>query len=223
VQIAKPFVLAPALVVAFAASALGQQVGGNTASSPEQRGYVSAAVGMEFDPPTKPVLSLEYGDNLHRDVQAYATFSYFENLMQRSFENDLAETARAVTSLTGNRIEFQGRDRGLVFAVGAKYLIPVSAIIRPYAGGGAGVLNIRRTIRDPRLGDVTKAVLGDFGLGEMDFTAVSVTRPMLEAAFGVGIVAGQTYIDLGYRYRRAYHLNDGFEFGQLSAGIGLKF
>jgi hypothetical protein len=223
VQIAKPFVLAPALVVAFAASALCQEAGRNTASSAEQRGYVSAAVGMEFDPPTRPVFSLEYGDNLHRDVQAYATFSYFENLMQRSFENELAETAQAVTSLTGTRIEFQGRDRGLVFAVGGKYLIPGSRIVRPYAGGGAGVLNIRRTIHDPRLGDVTKAVLGDFGLGEVDFTAVSVTKPMLEAAVGVGIVAGQTYIDLGYRYRHAFHLNEGFEFGQLSAGIGLKF
>ena len=110
-----------------------------------------------------------------------------------------------------------------MFAVGAKYLLPGSGVIRPYAGGGAGVLNIRRAIRDPRLGDVTLAVLGDFGLGEADFTAVSVTKPMLEAAAGVGIVAGQTYIDLGYRYRYAFFLNEGFEFGQLSAGIGLKF
>jgi hypothetical protein len=224
VQLAKQFVLAPALVLTFAASALCQQVSGvGPISTPEQRGYVAALAGVEFEPPTRPVFSVEYGENLNRDVQAYATFSYIENLMKRGLQDDLTATADLVTRLTGDRVEFIGRDRGLVFAAGAKYLIPASEAVRPYVGGGAGVLNIRRTIREPRLGDVTKAILGDFGLGEIEYTGVSLTRPMLEAALGVGVVAGQTYIDVGYRYRRAFHIGEQFDFSQFSAGIGFKF
>lgn len=223
-QLAKQFILVPSFVLAFAASALCQQVSGaRQVSMPEQRGYVAALAGVEFEPPTRPVFSVEYGENLDRDVQAYATFSYFENLMTRSLQDDLSATAEAVTSLTGTRLEFHGRDRGLVFAAGGKYLIPASEMVRPYVGGGAGVLNIRRTIREPRLGDVTKAVLEDFGLGEIEFTNVSLTRPMIEAALGVGVVAGQTYIDVGYRYRRAFHIGEQLDFSQFSAGIGFKF
>jgi opacity protein-like surface antigen len=223
VQLAKQFFLAPAFVFALAAPALCQQQGGASISIPEQRGYVAALAGVEFEPPTRPVISVEYGENLHRDVQAYATFSYFENLMTRGLQDDLTTTAQAITALTGDRVEFHGRDRGLVFAAGAKYLIRASEAIRPYVGGGAGVLNIRRTIQEPRLGDVTTAVLGDFGLGEIEFTGVSLTRPMMEAALGVGVVAGQTYIDLGYRYRRAFHMREQLDFSQFAAGIGFKF
>ena len=223
-QVAKPLVLVPALVLAFSTSALCQQPGSASAVSiPEQRGYVAASVGVEFEPPTRPVLSVEYGENLHPDVQAYANFSYFENVMTRSLQDDLTATAQTVSSLIGRRVEFLGRDRGLVFSAGAKYLIPSSEAIRPYVGAGAGVLNIRRAIREPRLGDVTKAVLEDFGLGEVEFTGVSSTRPMAEAVLGIGVVAGQTYIDVGYRYRRAFHMNERFELSQFSAGIGLKF
>jgi opacity protein-like surface antigen len=45
----------------------------------------------------------------------------------------------------------------------------------------------------------------------------------VEAAFGVGIVNGNTYFDIGYRYRRAFRLADNLDFSQLSVGIGYKF
>ena len=223
-QLVKSFVLVSACVLGFATSALCQQPPApRPVAIPEQRGYVAGAVGVEFEPPTQAVFSVEYGENLNRDVQAYATFSYFENVMTTSFQDELTEQAQFITARSGVRLDFFGRDRALVFAVGGKYLIPMSDMVRPYVGGGAGVLNIRRSIRDPRLGDVTKAVLEDFGIGEIDFTFISVTRPMAEAALGIGIVAGETYIDIGYRYRRAFHMTERFDLSQFSAGIGYKF
>jgi opacity protein-like surface antigen len=222
VQIAKTLVLVPAIVVAFATSALCQQEGRTAVSEPEQLGYVSAAVGVAFDPPKEPVISLEYGENIHRDVQAYATFSYFEDVMSARLQAELTATAQTVSSLSGYPIQLLGRDRALVFAVGGKYLVPTD-LIRPYVGGGAGVLNIRRSIRDPQLGEATTAVLNDFGIGEVEFTGVSVTKPMVEAAFGVGVVAGHTYIDVGYRYRRAFHFTDELDLSHVSVGIGFKF
>ena len=218
----KSLVFAPVLALTLASTAVAQQLGGPAPVS-QPRGYVSASAGMEFEPPTKPVFSVEYGDDLHRNAQAYVTFSYFENLMKRSFQDELTATATTLTSLTGMPLEFVGRDRGLVFTAGAKYLISASESVRPYIGGGAGVLNIRRTIREPRLGDVTQAVLGDFGLGNAQFTGVSTTKPLVEAALGVGVVAGQTYIDVGYRYRRAFLMDEPIDFSQFSAGIGYRF
>src|SRR5687768_12952290 len=130
--------LVPILALSIANPSLCQELSGaGPASVPEQRGYLSASAGMEFEPPTKPVFSVEYGENIHRDVQAYATFSYFENLMTRSLQDELDTTAERLTSLTGTQFEFQGRDRGLVFVAGGKYLIPTDAAIRPYVGGGA--------------------------------------------------------------------------------------
>ena len=226
-QLAKSVLLVPSFVLMCAASALSQ-VTSVAPTTPRQHGYLAAfagaeSAGTEFLPPTEPVFSLEYGDDIHRDVQAYATFSYFENLMSRSMRDDLAATAAILTSLTGTPWEFQGRDRGLALVAGAKYLVPVSKAVRPYVGGGAGAFSLKRTIREPQLGDVTAAVLGDFGLGDVALVKTGVTRPMVEGGFGVEILAGPTYIDVGYRYRRAFRLSEQFDLSQLSVGIGYRF
>ena len=96
--------------------------------------------------------------------------------------------------------------------------------MRPYLGGGAGIVNLRRTISDPQVGDVTSAVLTEFGIGESALTSNGVTRPLLEAAVGVAIAAGRaTYVDVGYRFRRAFRLSEPLDFGQFAAAIGVRF
>src|SRR5687768_16489954 len=42
-----------------------------------QRGYLTAVGGAAFGAENTPMLAVEYGDTLHRNVQAYATFAYF--------------------------------------------------------------------------------------------------------------------------------------------------
>jgi hypothetical protein len=216
----KTIVLVPVLALVTAAGASGQQ----REAVPEQRGYVSAIGGAVAGPVTAPAFAVEVGDNFHRNAQAYVTLSYFENLMKQTLSDDLNTLGTDLSTLTGTPWDLQGRDRGVSLIGGAKYLLG-SGSVRPYVGGGAGIISLRRTVTDTRLGDVRAAVFNDYFVGEADLSLApaSVTRPLMEAALGVGIVSGNTYFDIGYRYRRAFRLADNLDFSQLSAGIGYKF
>ena len=224
-HVGRSIVLVPVFALAIAGSVSGQQIvqaGG--AVVPEQRGYVAALAGAMSGPPTAPVFSVEYGENIHRNVQAYATLSYFENLMRQTMRDEVTTLGTALSTYTGTPWELSGRDRRMAFAAGAKYLIG-SGAIRPYIGAGAGVMNLKRTVTEARIGDVTAAVFNDFDIGEGDLSlaTTSLIRPLAEGSVGVGIVAGSTYVDVGYRYRRAFRLTNSLDFSQLSVGVGYKF
>ena len=204
-------------------SAFAQGTGGAGAVSPEPRFYL-VAVGGAVASPTEPVFGVEIAEHLGEHAQVYATVSYFENLMRQSLRDDLDVTATRLATLTGDPWSFSGRDRGVALVVGGKYVFG-SGTIRPYVGGGGGVINLKRTVVDTRLGDVTRAVFNDFELGEPDLSSATdgVNRPLVEATFGVGIGTGRTHFDIGYRYRSAFRLATGLEFSQVAAGIGVRF
>ena len=223
--VGRSIVLVPIVALAIAGSASGQQIAqGGRAVVPEQRGYVAAMAGAASGPPTAPVLSVEFGDNVGRHAQGYATLSYFDNLMRQSMRDEVATLGTALSTLTGDRWELSGRDRGVALAAGGKYLIGGGAI-RPYVGAGAGVMFLKRTVTEARIGDVTAAVFNDFDVGESELSlaVTNLKRPLAEGAVGVGIVAGSTYVDVGYRYRRAFRLTNSLVFSQLSVGVGYKF
>jgi hypothetical protein len=92
-------------------------------------------------------------------------------------------------------------------------------------GAGVGAINLKRTVVEARLGDVTRAVFNDYQLGEADLSlaAEGMTRPIIEAAIGVGIGTGHTHFDIGYRYRSAFHMASKLDFSQVTAGIGYRF
>ena len=194
------------------------------ASAPEPRFYVAAIGGAVSRPPTAPVFGVEVAQNVGRRAQAYVTLSYFENLMRQTLRDDLDATATRLAALTGDPWSLSGRDRGVAVVAGARYAFG-SGSIRPYVGAGAGVINLKRTVFDTRIGDVTRAVFNDFDLGEADLsTAIEgINRPLIEAAFGVGIGSGRTHFDIGYRYRTAYRTAAPLDFSQVSAGIGYRF
>ena len=194
------------------------------ATKAEPRWYIAGLGGAVSRPPTGPVFGVEIAEHLGRHGQAYATFSYFENLMGQPLRDSLDDRAARLTNLTGDLWSLSGRDRGVSFVVGGKYVLG-SGSIRPYLGAGAGVIHLKRTVLEARLGDVTRAVFNDYQLGEDDLSlaAEGVTRPMVEAAFGVGIGSGRTHFDIGYRYRSAFHMVNKLEFSQVTAGIGYRF
>ena len=189
-----------------------------------QRGYISVNAGAVSAPPTDAGFGVEYGDNVHRNAQAYVSLAYFENLMGQDLRDELVTLGQNLSSTTGTTWNFSGRDRGVGLTAGGKFLVGAESI-RPYIGGGAGVLSIRRTVTEARQGNVTAAVFNDFSIGDGELAAApaSLTRPMVEAILGVGIVKGSTYFDVGYRYRRVFRLSDGLDFSHLAVGIGYKF
>jgi opacity protein-like surface antigen len=127
-----------------------------------------------------------------------------------------------LTALTGTTWQLSGRDRGVAGTAGAKYVAPLG-IFRPYVGGGGGVINIKRTIRDARAGDVKQAVFNDFLVGDQALVGIeSSNRPIGEILAGVGLIFGHTYVDAAYRFRKVFRISD-LDFSQFSAGVGYKF
>ena len=138
----------------------------------------------------------------------------------------LEQIFNALTALTGTSWVFEGRDRARYFSGGVKFLVPAGAALHPYVGGGVGAINFRRIIREQTRGNITAAYLSEFGSvdGVVDPTQGNTTRPMGEIAVGVGTVISHAYIDVGYRYRKAFHnVNDSFNISQVGVAAGVKF
>jgi opacity protein-like surface antigen len=224
-QFVKSVSLSSCFVLLVATSAVCQEPTTTPAAPPPQRGYVTAVTGMTFQAETAATFAAEYGENIGRNIQAYATFSYFDNLTTTGTRDDLNTLGNVLESLTGTPWNFTARDKGVAFIVGGKFLVPTHSGIRPYIGGGAGALNIKRTITSPTVGDVTNYLASEFGLTQAPLTSseVDATKPIAEMTTGVGVVAGQVFIDVGYRYRKAFHFAETLDFSQFCVGIGMKF
>lgn len=218
-SISVAFVLA--IVSSVSAFAQGTPAPGTTA---EPRWYIAALGGAVSRPPTGPVFGVEVAENFGRHGQAYVTISYIENLMRQSLRDGLDARGAQLTTFTGDTWSLSGRDRGVAFVAGGRYLLGGGSI-RPYVGAGLGTINLKRTVVEARLGDVTRAVFNDFQLGEADLSLASegITRPIVEAAVGLAIGSGRTHFDIGYRYRSAYRMASKLDFSQVTAGIGYRF
>ena len=218
------FVFVSVCMMAADQAALGQELPRAPGAPVRERGYIAAQAGAVSGPPTAVVFSVEYGERVHSDVQAYATLSYVENLMRRELRDDVRNLAALLSVVTNDPWDLRGRDRGVVLTAGGKYLVG-DEVVRPYVGAGAGIMNLKRTIVEAHLGNVTTAVFNDFNVGDglLSLSASSVTTPLVEAIAGVAIGAGHTHVDVGYRYRRAFRLADRLDFSQLSVGIGYRF
>lgn len=193
---------------------------------PPLRGYLIGGGGASIATNSSLTLNAEIAENMTRNLQAYMSVGYYDNIMSDAARNQLQLVGSALTTLTGTPWVFSGRDRGLSFTFGAKVLVPGSAAVHPYVGGGFGALNLQRTIHEVSRGNVTNAYLAEFGSadGVVDATDTDTTRPMAEIAVGVGAVVRKAYIDFGYRYRKTFHnMNESFDISQLGASVGVKF
>jgi len=214
-------ILLVGMTLALTAPVRAQEV-----AEPAPRGSISAFSGFEFVPSggADVVFAAEYAEHVDRDVQAYVAFTYFENLMSPSLQDEIAALGTALTAASGVTWDLHGRDRGASLLAGAKFFNRSGSRARPYVGAGAGVLNVRRTIRDVRIGDVTRAVFNDYGIGRAALTDTSDTVPLVEVLAGLGYFAARhTYVDIGYRYRRAFRLDDGLNLSQVAVGVGYRF
>jgi hypothetical protein len=208
-----------------ATPALAQQ---RPARGPEPlRGYLIGGGGASVSTPEASMaLMAEIAENVKPAVQIYLGAGYYDNVMSQAARDQLVVAGNALTALTGTSWVFEGRDRARYFSGGVKFLVPAGAAVHPYVGGGVGAINFRRIIREQTRGNITAAYLSEFGSvdGVVDPTQGNTTRPMGEIAVGVGTVISHAYIDVGYRYRKAFHnVNDSFNISQVGVAAGVKF
>jgi len=206
-----------------AAPALAQ---GPAAAPRPLRGYLIAGAGSSVSTPqTALTVNAEIAENVTRDVQVYMSAGYYDDIMSQTTKDQLVVVSDVLTAITREPWILDGRDRGRSFTVGGKYLLPTGAV-RPYIGGGLGVLNVHRFIRDQNRGNITEAFLAQFGSadGVVDPSQDNTNHPMTEVAAGVGAVIGRGYIDFGYRWRKAFHnVQDSFDVSQVGVSAGVKF
>jgi len=213
----------PCLILIGASLASAQTRPAPTAAL--DHGYMTASAGAAFGDQRTPTFGVEIGERMGRRAQAYVAFTYFDNLFNDRAASDLADLAHDLERVTGIPYDFTGRDRGLAFSGGARYLISRGPTFRPYVGGGPGVLSIQRTITERMLGDVTDPVIALYGApdGGADRSKISSFKPMVEFLAGVGVAAGRTYVDVGYRYRKVLRIGDALDFSQVNVGVGMRF
>ena len=195
------------VALASAVSAFAQ----GTAPRPapiERPWYVAFTGGAVSQAPGQAALGVEVAERIGRHGQGYFAVSYFNNLMSTSLSDDLDAAASRLATVTGDRWAFTGKDRGVTVV-----------------GGGAGLINLKRTVTDVRMGDVTRAVFNDYDLGdaELSLATESVIKPLVEGAFGVEMGSGRVHFDVGVRYRQALGLSESLNFTQVGVGFGYRF
>jgi opacity protein-like surface antigen len=219
----KVFSLIPCVVLMHASLALAQQPA--PGPQPFFRGYMTGAAGASFADQKAATFAIEIGEHITPRTQAYVAFTYVDDLLTDRARNDLNELAVVLERVSGTPWEFFARDRGLAFTGGAKYLLSQGPSLRPYVGGGPGVLNLSRSITERDLGDVSDPVIVVFGApdGMIEASKESTFKPMAEFVAGVGIAAGRAYVDIGYRFRRVFRSREDFSFSQFGVGVGMRF
>lgn len=214
------------VMLLVAAPAFAQQQRPSPAPQP-LRGYLIGGGGASIGTAeTAVTLSAEIAENMKRNLQAYMSVTYYDNIMSDATTNQLALVGNTLSALTGTPWVFEGRDKGRSFTFGAKVLVPTGSSLQPYFGGGFGALNVRRVIHEQSRGNVTQAYLAQFGSadGVVNPLNTDTTHAMGEVAAGVGAVVKRAYVDIGYRYRKAFHTgNQTFDISQVGAAVGIKF
>jgi opacity protein-like surface antigen len=212
--------LVPVVLVALSSPAVAQEVASaNEAPHAYAMGVGGAAFNQNFENATASV-AFEYGERVSRNVTAYANFSFIDNLMSDPMRQNLD----SASSMLGQ--EFSGRDRGLAFTMGGKYLLPTGRRVRPYFGGGFGLINLKRYISEQTFGDVTNTFFFMTGLndGVIDAGESATTKPLGELIAGVSAAMNnRTYVDVKYRYGRVFNSVENIDFSQVSFGIGVTF
>ena len=212
------------LAVTFVTPAFAQN---REAPSPRwARGYLIASASTLVTERVAPVFSAEIAEHATSNIQVYAAFSYYDNLMSDEARAELDDVSAQLSFATGTPWRFQGRDRGRSITGGAKYLMPTATPVRPFVGAGIGVINLRRTISEQSRGNLTAAYVSQFGGsdGIVDVSQTNTNRPLGEFTAGVAVVVRRAYVQFEYRFRKPFHGGDtGFDIATAGVAAGIAF
>jgi hypothetical protein len=98
-------------------------------------------------------------------VQVYISAAFTTDIMSQAAKDEIALVGDALEAITLQPWSLEGRDRARSFTVGGKFLVPTGSPVRPYIGGGLGVLNIHRFIRGSIPGNITDGLWGAVRFG----------------------------------------------------------
>ena len=193
------------------------------APAPTMQRYVAALGGAALSSDAAVTMGVEYGERVSKHAGAFVNYQYYDDLMSSQMKDTLTLAGTQITSATRVTRTFSGRDRGLAFTAGAKFG-PTSGGVQPFAGGAVGGLNLRRTITEASLGDVTASFASQTGLGDGVVTAgqTTATKALVMGIVGVRLVKKQSYVDVTYRYGKAFH-GTTIDFSQVTVGLGVAF
>src|SRR5688572_22820322 len=116
----KSIVLVPVLALAAATTVFAQTGAQGREAVPEDYGYLIGHGGVTAAP-AGAEFAVEYGEHITRNVQAYITLSYFENLMDQTLRDDFTTLGASLSTLTGDLWALDARDRGVSLVAGGKY------------------------------------------------------------------------------------------------------
>jgi opacity protein-like surface antigen len=210
----------PVVLVALSAPAAAQDIQ-PTAATPKSylAGIGGAAFSHDFTNTTASA-GIEYGERVSRNIGAYANLSYISNMMSDKMRQNLEDAGTMLSQ------DYTGRDRGLLFSMGGRYLLPTARRVRPYVGGGLGIANLKRTITEATFGDVSETFFFMTGMndGVMDAGKSSTTRPLGEVIAGVSAAfPNRAYVDVKFRYGHIFQTVENVDFSQVTFGVGMTF
>ncbi len=173
---------------------------------------------------TGSVVGGEIAVAVHPNVTIYGAAGWLENVLPKSVQRSLDESAERLTRFTDSPFAFDGTASTLHGSGGVRIQAAAGAV-RPYAAFGAGLGYVRVKVVDPRIGELPSAGitddtrLEDWWGDEDDFRG---TKPLVEAGGGIAVFLGRVYVDVGYRFTKIFELND-LQFSRVHGGIGVAF
>jgi hypothetical protein len=182
-----------------------------------ERGFVQGVGGVTFGVESAGTLGGEVGFNVHPNIQIYGGAGRMLNVMPKSLQRDLDDAADLLTIVTGQVWGFNGKVPATYFGGGAKFIVPTSSAVRPYFTAGAGLAQLKASIKEIDFGEITDDLINE---GYIDEDDVKGTNFMFE--FGGGIVfplGGVLQLDTGYRFTKISEAN----VSRVSLGVGARF
>jgi opacity protein-like surface antigen len=188
-----------------------------TSSHGQDKGYVQGVGGLTFQSEISGLFGGEFGANVTRDVQIYGQVGRMINILPKSIQDDLDDAAQALTLLTGDRWQFDGKIPATYFGGGLKLLIPTGARVRPFVIAGVGAATMKASIKEIDLGEILDDLIDEGFIDEGD---VRGTEFAFELGGGLSIPVGaRMQIDGGYRLMRISRVN----VSRFVGGVGVRF
>jgi opacity protein-like surface antigen len=203
-------------VLIAAASATAQT------TAAEDRGYVQAVAESAFGNVTSQSYGAEAGFTVRPHLQVFGSFGHVGNVATSELSASTQSIAGALSQLQSGTVSFSVNEPATFVVGGVRYRFPVTAALKPYVSGGAGVASVSKDVKFFINGtDVSNSISQYVTLG----SDVSGNESALMITFGGGVVWPawrQLIVDLHYMYSHIAS-DTPINVSRAGVGIGVRF